>query len=113
MVWKEKEEFIKAGNMIVWAGLLLFALGLFLALYGSVSDLILTYLMTSAQTFGIGSFFIGSVIFLIGRMREARSVGTIRESQSSLTVRRAFWRTFEQSEDIRGYLYVQAPFERR
>lgn len=70
MVWKGKQEFIRAGNRIVWAGSAAFILGLFLAIMGSGSDLILMFVMTSAQAFGIGLILIGSVVFLMGRLME-------------------------------------------
>ncbi|MHC1680683.1 MAG: hypothetical protein AB9860_05485 [Methanomassiliicoccales archaeon] len=70
MVWKGKEEFINAGNKIVWLGMAVFILGLFLAFTGSGSDLVLMFIMTSAQAFGIGLVLIGSVVFLVGRLRE-------------------------------------------
>ena len=70
MVWKGKDEFINTGNKIVWAGLGFFILGLFIAIVGTGTDKMLIYLMTSAQAFGIGLILIGSVVFLLGRLRE-------------------------------------------
>lgn len=71
MVWKGKEEFIGTGNKIVWAGIVIFVLGLFLAITGSASDLVLMFLMTSAQAFGIGLVLIGSMVFLAGQLMES------------------------------------------
>ncbi|MHC1709437.1 MAG: hypothetical protein AB9819_03405 [Methanomassiliicoccales archaeon] len=70
MVWKGKEEFINAGNRIVLVGMAVFILGLSLAITGSGADLVLMFIMTSAQAFGIGLILIGSVVFLVGRLME-------------------------------------------
>lgn len=70
MVWKGKDEFVTAGNRIVWVGIVVFLTGLMLAIIGSTSDPILMFLMTSAQAFGIGSILIGSTVFLVGRLME-------------------------------------------
>ena len=70
MVWKGKDEFVTAGNRIAWVGIVVFLTGLMLAIIGSTSDLILMFLMTSAQAFGIGLILIGSTVFLVGRLME-------------------------------------------
>jgi len=70
MVWKGREEFIKAGNKIVWAGLLLFAIGLLLTIMGGAVDLLWMYIISSLQAFGVGFILIGSAVFLVGRLKE-------------------------------------------
>ena len=70
MVWKGKDEFVTAGNRIVWVGIVVFLTGLMLAIIGSTSDLILMFLMTSAQAFVIGLILSGSTVFLVGRLME-------------------------------------------
>ncbi len=69
MVWKGKEEFINAGNKIVWAGLLLFAIGLLFTIMGGAADLLSMYVISSLQAFGVGFVLIGSVLFLVGRLK--------------------------------------------
>jgi len=51
-------------------GIVVFLTGLMLAIIGSTSDLILMFLMTSAQAFVIGLILSGSTVFLVGRLME-------------------------------------------
>lgn len=69
MTWKGKKEFIRAGNGLVWAGILLWGLG-FIKTGGIQDDRIGTYIMNSLMLLGLGAIVLGSAVFVAGRLRE-------------------------------------------